>query len=791
MEAWIRDLRFAARRLAGNPGTTLLAALSLALGLGFSTAAFSIVDAYLFRPLPVKDPSRLASVLARDTQQRLAPINWAEYEAIASRVPSLEGVFAQTRRGPHVKLADRDEFPLLAGVSDNYFDVLGVRAALGTVFHRGAGRDFTVVIADRFWRRALNGDPDVLGRRLIVNSRNLTIIGVLPPGFTGANRGLPVELFVPEQAYFGALDNAPVRLAARGDFELMGRLRAGATADLVRSQVSAVLAEVAREGRAWRPGNTAAVTMLMESSWKQSVTLGGVFLLTVGLILLIAASNVANLRLVDNQVRRRDTGIRLALGAGRLALLRQHGAESVLLALLGAVAGVVMAAWLVDLAPAFLYAGQRYRDFNIRLDGRGFWFAATGLAVVTAFTALIPLANAWRVGIVQSLQPATTGRNLRWLAVLVVFQMALTTALAGSAAQLFQTLANVAQIRPALDPERRMTLVQASLDRREGVAVRVQEIAAQLAAIPGVRQAAWARRVPLAGSGGGAMVPVQLPGQEEVTLRFNQISPNYFAATGALLLRGRPFSFADGEGAAPVILVSEAFVRRYYPGGGVLGAVIKAAGSERTIVGVVEDGPSNYLKQDPEPYLYFPFAQRPVTDPWFLIETGVDPASVMAPVRETLRRVAPDLVSPEILTLEQHLRHARHSERMASAVVGSLAGMGLLLAAAGLFGVTLFAVNRRTREFGIRAALGASSADLRTEVVGGALKLALWGIPLGWLLAWTFRESLKSFLHGVKPGEPWILGLAGLGVAGVAFVAALLPARRAARVDPSSALRYE
>jgi predicted permease len=791
MEAWIRDLKFAARRLSGRPGTTALAVASLALGLGFSTGAFSVIDAYMFRPLPVSGPGRLASILARDSEQRLAPINWYEYEAISTRAPSLEGVFAQTRRGPRVKLADRDEFPLLAGVSDNYFDVLGVQAALGTVFHRGAGRDGTVVIADRFWRRALNSDPGILGRELNVNDQSLTVVGVLPAGFTGVNRGLPVELFVPQQAYFGVLGNANIRTATRGDFELMGRLKAGASAERVRAEVSAALAEVAREGRAWKAGNTAAVTMLMESSWKQTVVLGGVFLTTVGLILLIAASNVANLRLVDNQVRRRDTGIRLALGAGRLALMRQHVTESVLLALMGAVAGLMLAAWLVDLAPAFLYAGQRYRDFGINLDARGFGFAAAGLGMTTLFTALIPLANAWRTGIVQALQPVATGRGTRWLAVLVVFQMALTTALASTAAQLFKTLDNVAAIRPAMDPERRMVLVEAHLDRRAGLAERMEEIAAQLGAIPGVRQVAWVRRVPLAGSGGGAMAPVQAPGQEEVTLRYNQVSPNYFTATGAQILKGRPFAFADGEKAAPVLLVSEAFVRRFFPHGDALGAVVKAAGAERTIVGIVEDGPSNFLRQAPEPYLYFPFAQRPVNDPWFMLETGVEPGSVMAPVRETLRRVAPEMMIPSMLTLEQHLRHARHSERMTSAIVGSLAGMGLLLAAAGLFGVTLYAVSRRMREFGVRAALGASGAKLRAEVLRGALRLALWGVPIGWALAWSVRETMKELLYGVKPGEPWILAVAGTGVAAVAVLAALAPARRAARVDPACALRYE
>jgi predicted permease len=788
---FLRDFLLAWRKLVRRPGAALLAVVSLALAIGFSTAAFSVVDAWYWRALPVKDPGRLADAMVRDREGRFDGINWAEFEAIQQQARTLDGIMVQNRQGPVVKLPGRDDFPITAGVSDNFFDVLGVGAAVGRVFQAGSGADGQLVLTDRYWKTAFGGDPAICGRTVAVGRAALTVIGVLPPGFSGTMRGVAVDLFVPHQTMFGSLRMGSPADPKDTQFEPLIRLKPGVTLETARLDMDQVLRRREAAGLAHEPGRTAAVFSFTRPEVKPETTPGDVFPWIVLLVLTIAAANFAGLRLIGNQARRRETGVRLALGAGRAALLRQHLSESLLLAGAGTALGLLIAAWLIDLAPALLYAGQRYREYYIRLDARVFAFSAGAMLLVAAVGALIPLRDVWKVGVMPALQAVSSPSANRWLAALVVVQMALITAVADSAGLLWRSLQNVAAVRPAMDPDRKLLIVAGFWTTSGPLATRSDRLAGELSTLPGVVRVAYCRRVMLSGSEGGQRVAFERPGQPQLTFRFNQVSPSYFATTGARVLRGRTFSEGDGPDATLVAMVSEAFVRKFLPTREPLGAWVRLGGKDRQIVGIVEDGPSNDLKENIEPFVYFPFAQRPYRGVTYFLETTRDPARITAPARERIRQADAAFLAHDFLTLSQHMRRQRSEEELAADVCSGMALLCIVLAAAGLFGVTLYAVGRRMREFGVRVAMGATPALLARQVLREALRLALAGVALGCGLALAGQHLLRGLLYGVNPWNLWMLAGAVVLVTLVALAAAALPARRAAHADPMAALRAE
>jgi len=777
----------AVRALSRRLGVTALAVLSLGLAIGFCTVGFSLLDAGMLRALPVREPARLQWLFARDREQRLDSLTWIEYQALAGRTRSWEGVLAECRMGPKVRLPDRDDFPITAGVSENYFDLLGVKAAAGDVFHGGGGHDGVVAITDHYWRTALGGDLHIVGRVLAVGDASLRIVGVLPPAFSGTHRGLLVDLFVPPQTFFGSLgfkDHLDQHLA---DFEVLARLRPGITVEQAQREEDTTLQQLQSDGLEPAPGRKAAVSPFAEFK----IVFAALLMAPLFLVLLVAAANLANLRLVDNEARRRETGIRLALGATRAHLLRQHASETMLLCGSGTALGLILAAWLIDLAPAILYAGDSYVDYRVRLDGRTFAFSAAALLVVALIGAVIPLSDAWRHRILPSIQSSIGGRPSRWLTALVIVQIAFVTAVTCSAGLLWRSLQNVSAIRPAMDPDRQVLMVRGYWETDVAAATRADSLATQLAGLPGVRRVAYARRALLSGSGGGAAVDLEMPGQPKTSFFYNTVSPSYFATTGARIVQGHGFSSSDGRDATPVVMVSEAFVRRFFRGRNPLGAWIRIAGKDRQIVGVVEDGPTIDLQETIEPYFYFPFAQMPVDYLTIFVESAGDPGALAASVRTLARRVDAAFILTGMHTLRQHMFTAHKQETVLTGIAGALAMLGLVLAAAGLFGVTSYAVSRRMREFGLRVALGARGMDLHRQVLKKAALQAALGIPLGWALAFAGRQALESALYGVKAGNPWILAAASTLVALVVLLAALRPAFTAARVDPMVALRYE
>jgi predicted permease len=793
MSHFFFDVVLAARSARRHPGATALVVASLALTIGVSAGIFSVLDAAIWRALPVRDPSQLVTIYAKDRQQRLSELTWMEYEAIGRDAAALFDVFAQTRHVATVRSEDRTEVPLIAYVSDNYFDALGVAASSGSVFHRGAGRDGEIVISRRFWQRTLGGDPTVVGRRLRVNDADLQVVGVLPGGFSGANRGLAVDLFVPIQTALGVLGLHSLFDQRNNDFELLGRLKPAATLDRAKQDVEVVLRRLDQEGIAPESGRTARVERLDGADDPRTAAGSALFAAIVLLVLLVAAANVANMRLAQNEERRGEISVRSALGASRGALWRQHLCEMLLLTGLGTAFACFVAWWLIDLAPAMLFGGERFVDFHIGFDLRTFAFSLIAMLLVTLVGTILPVREASKVAVAPNVLARSTTRRSRWLPVLVVAQIAFVTGIVCVAGLLWQSLQNVSTIRPAMDPDRSLVIVNGWWDSGARAAERSGPLAQSLSELPGVRRVAFARRALLSGSGGGAQIPVDMPGEAGLSFHYNQVSPAYFPTTGARVVRGRPFTDADGPQAAKVLMVNEAFVRRFYGNGrDPIGTWVYAAGENRQVVGIVEDGPTNHLKEAIEPYLYLPFAQRqPAIDVTFLVETAVDPSDMIAAVRKRLTTSDHSYVPFEILTMGEHMGAARREETLTATLAGGLAGLGLVLAAAGLFGVTLFAVGYRTREFGIRVALGATSAALGRQVVRESLTLVAVGLALGTGLAYGGHRLVQQELYGVSAWDPTSWTIAVIIVVATSLAATLQPAWRASRVDPIIALRQE
>lgn len=786
MERVAGEARIAIRAIRRRPGVTALAVLSLAIAIGFGTAGFSVVDAMFLRDAPVREPGTLARVYVTTAEQRPDQLTWVEYEALASQAHATQDLIAEDRQDPPVRLPDREDFPITAEVSDNYFDVLGVRAARGAVFHAGAGRDATLVITDHYWREALGGDPAIIGRWLPVGPGQLRVIGVLPPHFRGKDRGLAVDLFVPVQTAAGALRSVSLSDIYRTDFALLARLRPNVTINQAREEVDGILRQLERAGQ--EPARSRHASMVPFQDTQLAVKL--LFLAILMLLIGIAAANLANLRLVENESRRQETGIRLALGAGPVQLARTHIAEALLLTGAGTAVGIVIASRLVGVVSELLTAGRNYLDYGIRLDIRTLAFTSLALITVTMVSSLIPLRETWKRRLMP-LHGSRQMRSSRWLNGLVIAQMSVVTGVSCPAALLWRSLEKVSAIRPAMDPDRELLMIEGFWPNRAAALGRTEPLAQRLSGLPGIGGVAWARRALLSGSGGGAAARVEMPGQPVFASHYNQVSANYFAVTGARVLAGRTIQESDSADATRVVMVNAAFGRRFFPGANAVSSWVKIDGKDRQIVGIVEDGPTIHLREPLAPYMYFPFAQAPSEQVTFFAETSKDPGLMADAARTILRGGDRNFTIVEMRTMGEHMREARSDELLAANLAGSLAIVGLLLAAAGLFGVTQFAVARRTAEFGVRAALGANPFSLLAHVLGAAGKQLGLAIPIGWLLAFMGRHALEHLLYGVAANDTPTFLISGFAVAVIGITAAVYPAWRAARIDPMAALRHE
>ena len=811
MDTLLRDVRYAARTLLRTPGWTFMAVLTLALGTGANAAVFSFVDALLFKPAPAVRPAHpLVAVYTSDFSS--GPYGTSSYpdylslkhdtQAFATLAALDDGATATMRMGDDLQRVR------VARVSAEYFDVLGVKTVHGRSIAAADTQPSSppvAVINHALWQRAFGSDPVAIGTIVKLNDRAFTIVGVAPARFAGIDAGRPIEVWVP-------LD--PSGEMARGSrgLRLLGQLREGVALGEAQARLATLASQLAREypdsnlgtlerPKEPRPFTVIRATRIIPQQRAQVVMIAGVLMGGVGLVLLLACANVASLMLSRTTTRAREIAVRRALGASGGRLLRQLLTETAVLAVVSAGLAMLFAAWTADVLPSFFPAEQAAAlDVTPGLRVAAFALALSGLAAL--LVGILPAMRAVRPPLAASLRGAAgdiTERSAsRSRMGLVIAQVAIACVLLVTAALLVQSVSN--QLRADFGFSLRHGLL-ATVEVPPKVTPAIgrafyDATAARVAAAPGVESVAWVRTLPLAGGSRRGFRPdgyVSREG-EDLELHYNIVTPAYFQTMGVALLAGRTFTGADAgsaEDSQPVAIVNELLAKRFFRGNAVGRRITDSTGTELEIVGVVRSGKFRTVMEDAPPIVYYPLGQFYSPRMSLAVRATLPPDRLADVVRREVRAASGEVPVFRILTLQAHLEEALSAERLSAALVTACGLLSALLAVVGLYGAVSYLVARRTREIGVRVALGAQPRHVVRLVVGHGLALALSGIGIGLVCAAGFATLLGSMLYDVSPASPLTHTAVGASLGLVALLAAYVPARRAVRIDPARALTHD
>ena len=807
METFWQDLRFGVRQLLGKPGFTLIAVLSLALGIGANTAIFSLVDAVLLRPLPFHQPERLAIVWEDATRVGFprntpAPANYVDWKAQNQTFEDMAalswGNYALTEEGEPEKVESQE-------VTANFFGLLGVKPLLGRTFtseEDKPGANRVVLVSYGLWQRRFGGDPALVGKELLLEGRKHTVLGVMPPGFQFLSKetGLWVPIaFTPEQ------------LANRGGHYLtvLARLKPGVTFAQARADIANVTRRINQEHPTHGFELGSVVISLREQLAGDVRPALLVLLVAVGFVLLIACANIANLLLARGAARYREIAVRTALGAGRGRIIRQLLTESVLLAVAGGVTGLCFA-WL-----SFSFLKQIIPDAmalnaGVRLDVRLFGFTLMLSLVTGVIFGLVPALQAAKVDLNEALKQSGgrtgtgTGQH-RLRSALVVAEIALALVLLVGAGLLIQTFLKLRALDIGVNPENVLTL-RTSLPRSKyGELPKrtafYQQVLERVRALPGVVGAGYTTAVPLTWKGGtnGFTIEGQPQGAGQ-DANSRQASVGYMETMEMKLRQGRFFNEHDDAQAQPVAIINETMARQYWPGENAVGKRFKLGGTDSTrpwvaVVGIIGDVKEMGLEAPAKAEFFFPYQQMPETL-WNMprdltVRTTGDPLSLVPAVRQAIWAVDPAQPVSNIRTMGEVVGEEVAQRRIGMTLLAAFAALALLLSSLGIYGVLSYAVTQRTQEIGIRMALGADRQDVLRLVMADGLRLTTAGIVIGLGVSFALTRLMKSLLFGVSVSDPvTLIGVTFLLTA-VALLACYVPARRAAKVDPLIALRYE
>ena len=809
MNSILRDIRFGARNLFKRPGATLVALITLALGIGVNTAIFSVVDSVLLRPLPFRDSERLVSIWEQGlgqgvSQNEVAPANFFD---LRTQTQGFEGIGAH---GPQdVNLTGDGEPERLSGelVSANVLSLLGVEPALGRTFLTNEdqeGQHRVVVLSDALWQRRFNRDPSIVNRDIILNDESFTVVGVMPRGFFFPVR--ETELWVPWAMH-------PEQAAGRGDhyLRLVGRLKPGATLQQANAEVDSIGRRLAAQYPKTNEGLSFIVNSLHQDYVGDLRSPILIMFAAVGLVLLIACANVANLQLAQATTRRREIAIRIALGARRWTIVRQLLIESLLIASAGGVLAVLGALWGVQ-ALAQLLPDSLSKLQNVGVDARVLMFTF-GVSVLTAVVfGGVPALLAARAkpgetlsDVARDTAGGTAGRHVRRM--LVVSEVALAVVLLVGAGLLIRTFQLLRQVNTGFTTDNlltmKMVLPMPKYAKPEARRVFYDEMLRRVQELPGIESAAMITFLPLSSSGINFSFSVE--GQtspSDMKLPFalyRVVSPDYFRTMSIPLQRGRFFDAHDSYDSQAVIMISRQLAEQFWPGQDPTGKRLKIGPVDSpnpwlTVVGVVGDVRQAGLYGDPRMDLYAPYAQerRAFVSPRDLIlRTKGDAASVVASVRQAVWSVDKDQPVSDVRTMDQVFAAAISQERFQALLLGLFAALALVLACVGLYGVISYSVAQRTHEIGVRMALGARPQDVLRLVLRQGMGLTIVGLVVGIAVGLLVTRVLTDLLFGVTARDPLtFVGVPALLLL-VAFFACYIPARRATRIDPLVALRYE
>lgn len=805
-DTFVQDLRFGWRMLARNRGFTAVALTALAVGIGANIAIFSLANALLLRPLPIRDPAHVV----RAYSYRFSNTEYSSYLEYRDQNRTLSQLAAFQLASLSLRTGTAPEHLFGMVVSGNYFDALGVLAARGRTITPNddrPGAAGVAVLSDGCWRRRFAADADAIGRVVTINGHAFTIVGIAPPEFTGTMAPLTPELWIPWNAP-GMAPAGGDSTGAGHDVHMIGRLKSETTLAQAQADLSLIASGIAQRfpatNRNLRVSVYSARTLIDEISGPAA---GFVALLMgiVGLVLLIACVNIANLTLARSAARRREIGVRLALGAGRRRLIRQLLTESGLLATLGTIAAFAIAFVTVRTVAALDLPTSIPIRLDLSFDLPIVVFSA-GIAVVTTLLfGLIPAWQSSKTEVTSSLKDGAPGSGTtrsRLRASLITAQVVMSTLLLVTGAVLGRSMASAGRIDRGFVSDRVLT---ASVDletraySRERGAAFFEQLLDRLERTPGVLSVNLVEIVPLTLSNNETQFFKEAQSETDRApgVRWNPVSRGHFSTLTIPMVAGRDFTPADRDGAPLVAIVNETLARTYWPGENPIGRRLRALATSTTfgpwieVVGVVRDSKYTTIGESPQPFLYRPLAQAYRPAATLLVKTAGDPMSALPVVQAEVRALDPDLPLFNVSTLEAATAISLLPVRIAAVLAGSLGAVALLLAAIGLYGVMAYVVRQRTAEIGTRIALGARPVDVIRLMTGQGMRWTAIGLALGLITSLLLTRLLTGLLYGVQATDA--IAFVGITIllAVTAFAACYLPARRASRLDPLIALRYE
>jgi predicted permease len=807
----LQDLRYGVRMLLKKKGFTVIAVVSLALGTGANTAIFSLVNTVLLRPIPVKNSHRLVALNNMSENHLFPSFSYPNYKDFRDRNESFSGLIGYRFTPLSLSHDGINERVWGYEVTGNYFDSLGVGASLGRVISTEddvtPGSHPLAVMSYKCWQQRFGRDPNIIGKGVIVNGRNYTIIGVAPDGFYGTEVVAAPDLFFPI-AMQEQLDLGNNWLNNRGadNIFVQGILKPGVSMTQAQAGLNTIAAQLEQEFPDLNEGKKVVLSPpgLIGVALRGPVLgFAGMLMAVVGLVLLLACTNLANLLMARATERRREIAVRLALGASRFRVVRQLLNESLLLALAGGALGLLPASWLASLASAFKLPLNVPLAFEINIDYRVYIFTfllslATGLLF-----GLLPALQATKTDLVPALKEEASfgGHSRSWLkSSLIVAQVALSLILLVGGGLMIRALSQAQSINLGFDPQK---AIEVAFDLRlqgyeSGQAKEFQKrLLERVRSLPGVQSAGIADMVPVDLHFSRTSVfaegrPLERSARVPIAMT-NRVTPGYFEAMSTRLIQGRDFTEQDNEKAPRIAIVNETFARQFFPSQDPIGrrfSLGKPEAPRIEIIGVVQDGKYAGLSEDPKPFVSRPVWQSEAGSTSLIVRSEGDPQLLKGPV------------AGEVLQLDSHIPISNSTlveklslpllpARIAAAILGGFGLLALVLAAIGIYGVISYAVSTRTYEIGVRMALGAQGTDVLTLVLGQGMRLVLIGVGIGLSTALVLTRMLKSILFGVSPTDPVTFALASAVLAMVALVACYVPARRATKVDPMVALRHE
>jgi predicted permease len=803
MHGFPQDLRFALRRLRQSPAFTAVAVLTLALGIGATSAIFSVLDAVVLRPLPFLRPDQLQMVwetMPGNDTRWVAPANFLDWRRGAR---SFTGLAAFSEGAATLTGGDAPERLATVSVSTNFFDILGVGASVGRALSTtdaAAGADPVVVLSDDLWRRRYGGDVAIVGQRIALDGRAHRVAGVMPRGFRFPETA---DLWSAASRDIPELPGFPGDIAASRDvhyLSVVGRLRSDVSADAAGVEMSGIAARLATQYPADNDGLGANVVSLHRSLVGDVEPTVVMLFAAVGLVLLIACANVASLLLARAEERSREAAICVALGATRARMLSRTLAESLVLGLAGGVAGIILATWGIDALLA-LAPGDLPRADEITLDWRVIAFTLIISLACGACFGLFPAIRAWRLDLHSALKAGgrlTVGaprRRLRGL--LVASELALALTLLTGAGLLLRSVLTLLAVNPGFRAENvlsaRLSLPRTTYDTPERAGAMFGMLLERARALPGVIDASAVSDLPASGSSmnrGFVIEGRPAPRRPaDMTVEYRVVDPRYFATMGVPLLRGRGFIAADAPGGLRVATISETMARQYWPDRNPIGARVALgdpakADSWHTIVGVVGDVAHFGLASTPFPEIHVPLAQSPAQRMFVVLRTAGDQPSVASALRGIVAAVDANQPVTDVQTMTQRLTSSVARQRFVMTLLALFAGVAVFLAVLGVYALMATTVQARTREIGLRMALGAPASDLVRMLVAHGARLVALGVVAGVIASFATTRALDSLLFGVGATDPLTFIGVALLLSGVAIAACWIPARRAATVDP-------